>query len=57
MQRSGIIDNIAQGILGKGDKEGTNAVSIKKVHVYTSRKLAYYTFFNDSEGAGGGKFL
>lgn len=51
MQRLGIIDNIAQGILGNGDKEGTNAVSIKEVHVYTF-KLAYYSFFHLGQQRG-----
>lgn len=45
MQRSGIIDNITQGILGNGDKVGINAISIKEVHVYTF-KLSYHTFFH-----------
>lgn len=40
-----MIDNIALGILGNGDKEGTNAVRIKEVRVDTF-KLAYHTFFN-----------
>lgn len=44
-QRSAIIDNIAQGILGNGDKEGTNAVSIKAGHVYTFKR-AYHTSFH-----------
>lgn len=45
MQRSVIIDRIAQGILGNGIKRGTNAVCIKEVHGYTFKR-AYHTFFN-----------
>lgn len=55
MQRSGIIDNIALGILGNGDKEGTNADRIKEVMSTLLNLLITHSLIYNTKGPGGGE--